>query len=109
MVFLAEFRAHFPELDGTVDDAAVGRAEVVARQMVRGQKEQLLWATAHVATVDGAGSGEVMSSKVGQVSVSYRTQAKKANDVYWSRTEYGRTYLALRNANPQTGIAMRVY
>ena len=106
--FLTKFREQFPELS-TTTDAVITRNETVAKSMVRGSEIQLLYAVAHLATVDDGQGGEITETKIGSVSVKYRTPAKDVRDTFWTRTEYGRIYLELRSRDASTGIGVRVY
>lgn len=130
-VSLADFRAQFPEL-ATRSDAAVQRAIEEAYLLHRIRKLATMYAAAHVLTVNdvdeagesgsSAGSvtvhGEISMKKVGPLSLEYtttsgtqtgNTNTKSAVDVtFFSRTEYGRHFLALEARSARAGMGAMV-
>lgn len=58
--------------------------------------------------VDG-GLGEVQSESIGPKSVSYKTQAAKESDTFYTSTPYGRRYLMEREACKARKFHVRVY
>ena len=119
---IAEFRAYFGEFgDSAVypDDEvqkAINRACAISAVSL----EALRHLIAHeivVAKQDFAGlrtnmdggSGEVMSEGEGPRNVSYASQHTRPEDVYFTRTSYGRTFLILESRAPSRVITVRAF
>lgn len=111
---VAEFREQLPEFPTDTDDAAIERAIGVARQIHDVSKTATIYLAAHMLTVapsgadDAAGEDEVASEQIGPLRVSFGSQARTADERYYTRTEYGRTYLVLSQHVPSVAIAARV-
>lgn len=73
-----------------------------ARPLAGANDDLWLWCAAHLLALriedtgepDG-GSGELAGETVGSLSATYTTQARNHHDVFYSRTHYGRMFLAL--------------
>ena len=114
----ATIKERFPEF-ASVDDAAVDAAAATALTLSSVSPEATRYLTAHllalnaqrgtgVAEPDG-GDGIIMSEGVGSVRVGYKTQARDEGDVFFARTEYGRTFLALERRAPGFALRRRVF
>lgn len=72
-----------------------------------------LYLVAHLlhldASDDDSGAGEIASQGVGPMSVRFVTQAERGSDAFYTRTEYGRRYLALARRAPTLAIPVVVY
>ena len=104
---LTDFRAKFPEFS----DVADGRMEELLEEsfeLHNRSTKATLYLAAHLAALDEAerlagaiapvdgGGGVFASENPGPVSFSYQTQiVREGRDVYFSRTPYGRRFLAL--------------
>lgn len=60
------------------------------------------------ASEDG-GAGELSSISDGSESASYKTQAEKGSEVYYTSTPYGRRFLELERRCPGRRISIGVY
>ena len=113
-----EFRTRFGEFADTAayPDADITAAIATARQIFAATREGTLYLTAHLlalapeytAPLDG-GSGEVSGESVGGRQVSYQVMAKDASEVFYTRTSYGRSFLALRKQAPARVVSARVW
>ena len=115
---LATFRTQFPEFAATAD-GVVDRALVEALLIHSVRELATLFLTAHLLECDAkraAGTplvGEVASEQAGDIKATYRTQA--AGDMTggsraaaYTRTEYGKRFLALEQRAPRHAIGARV-
>ena len=100
------FRTKFPEFVALTDEAItqlVSEAEEIHTVSDNAQ----FYLVAHLAALDHAerptgqvaqvddGGGAWMSMGIGPRRVSYKTQAEEERDVFYTRTPYGRRFLAL--------------
>lgn len=119
--FIAKFRFLFPQFS-TVNDIWLEEYYRQALTIFSKCSYAVLYLTAHLiaiaqdtgmnstgAAVDG-GSGEVTQEKVGdlQVTMQPMADAMRARDSYFSRTEYGRTYMTFRDTCPSYVFSGRV-
>jgi len=105
-VTVSTIRMEFPELD-YVSDARVSQSIRIAKEIVRGTREQLLHATAHLCIEqDSDFAGEISNERIDGRSSSYETMSRKAPDVFWTSTSYGRRYVTLVRQTPVTGLAL---
>ena len=114
---LAVFRTRFPEFD-SVSDEQVSLYLDDALCIFKLCDKAVVYLAAHLCALAqdqsgntgiDSGLGEVMSEKIGQKSVTYKTQASKNEDVFYTSTKYGRTYLELRNKCTSRAFTVRVY
>jgi len=114
---LAEFRIRFPEF-ASVPDATVELYIGDALAIFCGCCKAVVFLTAHLCAlaqdqdgVDGidGGMGEVASEKIGQKTVTYKTQAGKAADTFYTTTKYGRLFIQFRNKCASRAFTARVY
>lgn len=93
---LATFRTQFPELSTTSDDVVQRNLEL-ALDLHDTSARATLYLTAHLATLplDGESPGELTSESIGPKSAEYMTQAETGDESFYTRTEYGRRFLAL--------------
>ena len=107
---IVDFRTSFPELDEKVTDQGIKNADRVARELVHGTQEQLLWATAHLSVVQDTDLiGDVKSMTIGGITKSFMTISKRNRDVFWATTHYGRVYLTLVRQTPATVGLKAIY
>lgn len=114
---LAAFRARFPEFSG-LSDAIVTLCLEDALCIFRLCDRAVLQLAAHLCALDidqpgntgiDSGLGEITSEKVGQKAVTYKTQAGKEADVFYTTTKYGRMFLQLRNKCTGRAFTIRVF
>jgi len=111
----AEFKLKFPELASRTDDAidaAVAQAMTVNNQSVdivcNLAAHFLALASEHRGDVDG-GSGEVNMDMIGPRQIQYTAMAASGDEVFFSRSAYGRMYLMLSKRHPNRAMSVRVY
>lgn len=113
---LPAFRSAFPELSGRAD-ADVSRMIDVAYQMSAVKTDATLYLAAHLLAIDAentggidGGSGEIASeTSVGGKLATYKTMAEKSGlDVFYSRTSYGRMFLAMERRTARRGIPILI-
>ena len=117
---LVQFRARFPEFDDVADSVVLVAIDE-ALHIFALCDLPVIWLTAHLLAIDsdsGAGSGgasvdggegETTSESVGGVSASFKTQADKGSDTFYTSTAYGRRFLALRKTTPGYAFSVRVH
>ena len=110
----ADFKIQFPEFRAEQDDAVTAMLDLAAS--VNAQSTNLIsYLTAHLLTVASAdgkmdgGSGEVTMDGIGPRQVSYRTMAETGDEVFFTRSSYGRMYLMLAKRNPNRTISVKVF
>lgn len=121
---IAKFRELFPEFNN-ISDAVLEIYFDIASNIFNKCGIALQYLVAHLiatdiangmgpagagngATIDG-GSGEVSSEKVGELQVTLKTMADRGYDTFFSTTQYGRYYLALRNTCPSYVYSPRTF
>jgi len=116
---LIQFRVKFPEFNSVVDSIVLEDINE-ALHIFALCDLPVLWLTAHLIALDtdsGAGNdgalvdggeGETVSESVGGVSASFKSQADKGSETYYTSTAYGRRFLALRKATPGYAFSVRV-
>ena len=114
----AEFREYFGEFGNPTayPDTDITKATNRAIAISSVSLEALRYLIAHElalgkeASVDpDGGSGEVASESIGPRSVSYASQSERPKDVYFTRTSYGRTFLALESRIPRKVMSVTAY
>ena len=105
---MTKFRTQFTEFED-VEDAKLTRQMTVADALRPSTDLGFLYLTAHLLAIDtdrdndialpDGGSGEVTREESGNVHMSYRTQARNNAEVFYTRTEYGRTMMAIEGKN----------
>ena len=119
-ITISKFREDFPEFNddfpvpaGQDENPVVEKARETALALQRTGVEAQGWLIAHLlalfnsetaeerAKADG-GRGEVVSETIGPLMRMYRTQAglEGGDDVFYTPTRYGRTYLQVRRRMP---------
>ena len=105
---LSDFRTTFPQL-ATINDAIVIAAIEQADVLAGGAANDgvPLFAAAHFAvmltTADASPDGGIMdvtSFSVQDHKRSGKGMADTSQDVFWTQSYYGRTYITLRDADP---------
>jgi len=111
----AEFKAKFPELSAT-EDSVIDGLIALAMTVNEQSTDIVLYLSAHFVVlekeqtgdIDG-GSGEVNMDMIGPRQVGYKTMASQGDDVFFSRSPYGRMYLMLSRRQAARTLAVRVY
>lgn len=111
----ADFKAKFPELSETDDDAI---EELIALAITVNEQSTdiVLYLAAHFVAVakeqtgemDG-GSGEVNMDMIGPRQIQYTTMAAQGDAVFFSRSSYGRMYLVLSRRHANRAMSVRVF
>lgn len=114
-----QFRERFAEFADPAQyaDDLVQSMLDAAYQLSAVSTEATLYLTAHLVTIDAeraepldGGSGEIASESVGGRAVSYLTMAKEAGgEVFYTRTYYGRTFMALQQRTPARAFSARIF
>ena len=122
-----EFRADFPEFPETktgpdgnpVDvwtDAKLAPILAAAYQIHALEPYLTKLLAAHLATLDAEavseadyGSGEIKHEEAGPRKVDYVTMARDGGEAFYTRSSYGRMFLAMENRMPAKRISARVY
>ena len=106
----AEFRARFSDFT----EARIGATVVewlldVAYDMHSLGNLATLYLTAHLAELwlsDEERSGESERFEMGPFTTDFKAQAEEGRESFFTRTEYGRTFLALRQTTPRFAIGV---
>ena len=96
------FRRKFPQLDGTVDDAAIIEAGELATALVACPEDdpRYMYAIAHIALVEKIDlAGDSMKIKIGGLERDFRTISRTGDTVFWSQTHFGRVYIQLERSS----------
>lgn len=102
------FRAKFPQLDRTVDDAEIIQAGDLVDALVGCSEDdpRHLYATAHLALAEKTDiAGDSMKIKVGGIERDFRTISRTGDSVFWSQTHFGRVYIQLERSNKVISFA----
>lgn len=108
------FRTEFPELSEQTE-ADVRRCLKIALYIDQVRQTNTLWAAAHLVTVPSDRAGEWSQMSNEHDVTKHITQSKTGSlngafdTAFWTRTEYGRMYLLMRNRSPQSGMSFRVF
>ena len=115
---LPSFRVRFPEFSGETDDRVILYL-ADALQIFSTCQPATLYLAAHLLALDtdygpggqgvDGGMGEIQSESIGPKSVSYKTQAAKESDTFYTTTPYGRRFLMEREACVARKFHVRVY
>ena len=108
---VVEFREQFPEfVAADYPDATVERFIEVAAFIHNVRQIAHLYLTAHLLKLEdgrdagAAASSEVQSEGAGPLRVTYKTQAEDGDEAFYTRTEYGRTFLTMEKRTPRAII-----
>ena len=109
---VAGFRQQFPEFPASsIDDDAVERWLAVAKTIHATRETCTLYCAAHLIELErlrAAGTparGETTMQRAGSITSVYKAQADTDGDAYFTRTEYGRTYLILEKRTPRRTVS----
>ena len=109
----AGFRIQFPEFDSSANDEQVSLALQEARLIHSRRALATLYCAAHILKLsqnpsDTNTPGEISSATVGPMTTTYKTQAEKNWQSFFTRTEYGRHFLILEQRTARSGIGAMV-
>ena len=113
-VTAAQFKARFPELVTGLSDLNITGYITLACELSAVSKNAILYLAAHLyvlekeegaGEIDG-GSGEITAETMGRKIYQYKTMAESGRDVFYTRTMYGRTFLALERRSPKRTLGM---
>ena len=112
---IAVVRARFPEFADTAD-AEIAVLTQTALSISAISQDALLYLVGHLIAISAeetgeadGGSGEVVSERIGAKAVSYAAQAKSGDEAFYTRTAYGRLFLALERRAPARALSVRVF
>lgn len=112
--FLTKFRSQFAEFSSVSDDT-VENFYNLCLDIFSACNNATLYLCAHLIKIsedaninisgggaqNDGGDGENTSEKVGQVQTTMMAMAEAGRETFFTRTEYGRIYLTLRNSCPR--------
>ena len=112
----AVFKARFPELIGDLPDTKLTSYISMACELFSSSKTGILYLTAHLVVLErheggdqmDGGSGEITSETMNRKVLQYRTMAENDRDVFYTRTIYGRMFLAFEKRSPSRTLGMFV-
>lgn len=111
------FRVAYPEFDEARSSDAVVELWLARALLIHSVNAECVYAlVAHLIAVDEAdsedqvgGSGEVTQVQTGPRWTTYSPLAKKPSDGFYTRTKYGRLFLALEGRRPRKAFGVRVF
>lgn len=114
-VTVAGFREEYSEFSDTSDTDV--QKWLDRALLLHSVNEDCVYALcAHLLTLEDepfedqvGGSGEITSVQTGPRWTQYMTQAKENREVWFSRTRYGRFYLAMSRRLPKRAFPVRAY
>ena len=112
-VTAAQFKSRFPEL-GPLSDVEITAYITLACELSSVSKTAILYLAAHLYILDkhesgdkiDGGSGEVSSETMNRKVYMYKTMAESNRDVFFTRTMYGRSFLAFEKRSPARTLGM---
>ena len=111
-----QFKKKFPELAGSLTDTEITGYITMACELSNSNKTSTLYLIAHLyvlekneggSLMDG-GSGEITSETMNRKMYKYQSMAESERDVFYTRTMYGRVFLAFEKRSPSRTLGMFV-
>ena len=101
----AGFRGRFSEFVSRTDED-VDAALEFAKHIHTVRPLATLYLAAHALSLAASAQigGEVIEDQVGAIRSKYMAQAQSGDEVFYTRTEYGRRFLVLEKRTPRVAI-----